>query len=105
MKTMSELKYHYGLKMCIHPSTKQKQIIKMNSDVSRAVYNAMVAIDKELYQLKQVKLPIDTIQTRIAELEKRKKAQNHLATHYTYMKHPYIDSHCRSMAMRSYKAA
>lgn len=45
MKTMSELKYHYGLKMCIHPSTKQKQIIKMNSDVSRAVYNAMVAID------------------------------------------------------------
>lgn len=52
-----------------------------------------------------MKLPIDTIQTRIAELEKRKKAQNHLATHYTYMKHPYIDSHCRSMAMRSYKAA
>ena len=63
----------------------------MNSDVSRAVYNAMVAIDKELYQLKQVKLPIDTVQTRIAELEKRKKAQNHLATHYYYMKHPYID--------------
>ena len=105
MKTMSELKYHYGLKMCIHPSTKQKQIIKMNSDVSRAVYNAMVAIDKELYQLKQVKLPIDTVQTRIAELEKRKKAQNHLANHYTYMKHPYIDSYCRNMAMRSYKAA
>ena len=105
MKTMSELKYHYGLKMCIHPSTKQKQIIKMNSDVSRAVYNVMVAIDKELYQLKQVKLPIDTVQDRIKELEQRKKAQNHLANHYYYMNHPYIDSYCRSMAMRSYQAA
>ena len=105
MRLMSELKYHYGLKMCIHPSTKQKQIIKMNSDVSRAVYNAMVAIDKELYQLKQVKLPIDTIQKRIAELEQRKKAQNYLANHYYYMNHPYIDSYCRSMAMRSYKSA
>lgn len=102
---MSELKYHYGLKMCIHPSTKQKQIIKMNSDVSRAVYNAMVAIDKELYQLKQVKLPIDTVQARIKELEQRKKTQKYLANHYYYMNHPYIDSYCRNMAMRSYKAA
>lgn len=105
MKTMSELKYHYGLKMCIHPSTKQKQIIKMNSNVSRAVYNAMVAIDKELYQLKQVKIPIDTVQSRIKELEQRKKTQKYLANHYYYMNHPYIDSHCRSTAMRSYQAA
>lgn len=77
----------------------------MNSDVSRAVYNAMVAIDRELYQLKRVKLPIDTIQTRITELEKRKKTQRNLANHYCYMNHPYIDSDCRSTAMRSYKAA
>jgi len=105
MRTMSELKYHYGLKMCIHPSTKQKQIIKMNSDVSRAVYNAMVAIDKELYQLRQVKLPIDTVQARIKELEQRKKTQKYLANHYYYMNHPYIDNYCRSMAMRSYQAA
>ena len=105
MRLMSELTYHYGLKMCIHPSTKQKQIIKMSSDVSRAVYNAMVAIDKELYQLKKVKLPIDTIQKRIAELEQRKKAQNYLANHYYFMNHPYIGSHCRSMAMRAYKSA
>ena len=54
MKTMSELKYHYGLKMCIHPSTKQKQIIKMNSDVSRAVYNVMVAIDKSYINLNKL---------------------------------------------------
>ena len=58
MKKMKDLAYHYGLKMRIYPSSQQKEIIKINSDVSRAVYNKLVAIDKELYLLRQVKLPI-----------------------------------------------
>ena len=40
--------------MRIYPSTEQKQIIKLNCDISRTVYNKMVAIDRELYRLKQV---------------------------------------------------
>ena len=45
------------------------------------------------------------VQDRIKELEQRKKTQKYLANHYYYMNHPYIDNHCRSMAMRSYQAA
>ncbi|WP_283574652.1 helix-turn-helix domain-containing protein, partial [Limosilactobacillus ingluviei] len=52
MKSMAKMKYHYGLKVRIYPSDKQKQIIKLNSDASRFIYNEMVAINKELWQLK-----------------------------------------------------
>ena len=69
MKTMAQLSYHYGLKVRIYPSTKQKQIIKLNSDIARTVYNKLIVIDQELYQLKQVKLPVDVILERIKQLE------------------------------------
>ena len=72
MKKMSDLAYHYGLKMRIYPSSQQKKIIDLNGNIARTVYNKMVAIDQELYQLKQIKLPIDSILLRIDELEKRK---------------------------------
>ncbi|RXT27236.1 transposase, partial [Lacticaseibacillus chiayiensis] len=68
MKSMAQLEYHYGLRVRIYPSDHQKQLIKLNSDASRFVYNEMVAIGKELWQLKQVKLPIDTVQARIKQL-------------------------------------
>ncbi|MED7636245.1 UNVERIFIED_CONTAM: transposase, partial [Limosilactobacillus fermentum] len=35
MKSMAKMEYHYGLKVRIYPSDKQKQIIKLNSDASR----------------------------------------------------------------------
>lgn len=60
MKSMAQLEYHYGLKVRIYPSDHQKQIIKVNSDASRFIYNEMVAIGKELWQLSRVRLPIDT---------------------------------------------
>ncbi|RAM09053.1 transposase, partial [Limosilactobacillus fermentum] len=59
MKPMAKMKYHYGLKMRCYPSDQQKQLIKINGDASRFIYNEMVAINKELMQLRRVKLPID----------------------------------------------
>ena len=104
MKPMSKLAYHFGLKMRIYPSTKQKQIIQANSDISRTVYNKMVAIDQELYRLRQVKLPIDTIQARISELESRKNARN-MSNHYQYMQDERIDSLTKANAIQNYQKA
>ncbi|WP_157049393.1 helix-turn-helix domain-containing protein, partial [Companilactobacillus mindensis] len=42
MKPMAELEYHYGIKMRIYPNNKQKEIIKVNSNISRTVYNKLV---------------------------------------------------------------
>src|SRR5699024_1244668 len=77
MKKMSDLEYHYGLKMRIYPSTNQKKIIKINGNIARTVYNKMIAIDQELYKLKQVKLPIDIVKERIKELAKANSIQNY----------------------------
>ena len=104
MKKMKDLSYHYGLKIRIYPSSKQKQMIKINSDISRTVYNKLIAIDKELYQLKKVELPIDTVLDRIKELEKRKNPKD-LANHYRYMFNKDIDSLTLANAKQNYTKA
>lgn len=104
MKSMAKLKYHYGVKMRIYPSDQQKHIIKVNSDASRFVYNEMVAIDKELYQLKQVKLPIDTIIDRINQLKLRQNARQ-MANHYQFLNDKRIDSLAKANAIQNYHKA
>lgn len=52
MKSMSELEYHYDIKMRIYPNYRQQQLIELNDNISR---NKLVGIDKELYQLKQTR--------------------------------------------------
>ena len=104
MKKMSDLEYHYGLKMRIYPSTNQKKIIKINGNIARTIYNKMVAIDQELYKLKQVKLPIDIVKERIKELKSRKNARN-LSNHYQYMQDKNIDSLAKANAIQNYQKA
>ena len=104
MKKMSDLAYHYGLKMRIYPSSQQKKIIKINGNIARTVYNKMVAIDQELYKLKQVKLPIDIVEERIKELKSRKNARN-LSNHYQYMQDKNIDSLAKANAIQNYQKA
>ena len=104
MKKMSDLAYHYGLKMRIYPSSQQKKIIDLNGNIARTVYNKMVAIDQELYQLKQIKLPIASILLRIDELEKRKNARN-MSNHYPYMQDKNIDSLAKANALQNYQKA
>lgn len=101
---MAEFSYHYGLKMRIYPSTRQKQIIKLNSDIARTVYNKLIAIDKELCQLSSVKLPIDSINERIDELKQR-KVHKYLINHFQYMQNKDIDSLSINAAIRNYKKA
>lgn len=104
MKSMAKLKYHYGIKMRIYPSDQQKAIIKVNSDASRFVYNEMVAIDKELYQLKKVNLPIDIVIDRINQLKLRQNARQ-MANHYQFLNDKQIDSLTKANAIQNYRKA
>ena len=101
---MSDLSYHYGLKMRIYPSTQQKQLIKLNSDIARTVYNKLIAIDKELYQLNQIKLPLDVVINRINELKQRKN-HKYLINHFQYMQNKNIDSLTIANAKQNYQKA
>ena len=104
MKSITEMKYHFGLRVRIYPSSQQKLIIKLNSDASRFVYNQMVAIDKELYQLNDIKLPLDTIESRKKILKLRKNARQ-LSNHYVFLNDKRIDSLTKSNAIRNYQSA
>ncbi|MET0041553.1 RNA-guided endonuclease InsQ/TnpB family protein [Limosilactobacillus fermentum] len=104
MKLMAKMKYHYGLKVRIYPSDRQKKIIKINSDASRFIYNEMVAINKELWRLKQVKLPIDTIQNRIGQLELRQSAKQ-MSNHFQFLEDKRIDSLTKANAIQNYHKA
>ncbi|MBF0845403.1 transposase, partial [Streptococcus danieliae] len=53
---------------------------------------------------KQVKLPIDTIQARIVDLESRKNARN-MSNHYQYMQDKRIDSLTKANAIQNYQKA
>ena len=104
MKSMAQLEYHYGLKVRIYPSDHQKQIIKVNSDASRFVYNEMVAIGKELWQLNRVKLSIDTVQDRIQQLKLRQNAKQ-MSNHFQFLEDKRIDSLAKANAIQNYHKA
>ncbi|WP_124978373.1 RNA-guided endonuclease InsQ/TnpB family protein [Ligilactobacillus salitolerans] len=102
---MKKLPYHYGVKARCYPSSHQKAIIKRNSDASRFVYNELVAISRELYELKQVKLPIDTVQQRIHQLEQRKKTTKNISDEHLFLCHKDIDSLSLANAKQNYAKA
>ena len=104
MKSMAKMKYHYGLKIRCYPSDQQKQLIKINSDASRFIYNEMVAIGKELMQLRRVKLPIDTVQDRIKQLTMRQNAKQ-MSNHYQFLEDKRIDSLTKANAIQNYRKA
>ena len=104
MKSMAKMKYHYGLKMRCYPSDQQKQSIKINRDASRFIYNEMVAINKEMMQLRRVKLPIDIVQDRIKQLTMRQNAKQ-MSNHYQFLEDKRIDSLTKANAIQNYRKA
>lgn len=104
MKSMAKMKYHYGLKMRCYPSDQQKQLIKINSDASRFIYNEMIAINKDLMQLRRVKLPIAVVQDRIKQLIMRQNAKQ-MSNHYQFLEDKRIDSLTKANAIQNYRKA
>lgn len=51
LKRMSQLEYHFGIKLRFYPSDKQKRIIKHNYDAQRFVYNQYVGINRLAYRV------------------------------------------------------
>lgn len=105
-KTMVQLPYHYGVKVRIFPSNQQKWLIKRNSDASRFIYNEMNGMNRELFMLKQVKLPIAIVQTRIETLEQRlKKPSTGISNIHGWLNDPDLDSLMKANAIQNYRAA
>ncbi|RRK09933.1 transposase [Lactiplantibacillus garii] len=105
-QTMAQLPYHYGVKVRIFPSSRQKQLIKKNSDASRFIYNAMNGMNRELYELRQVKLLISLVLQRIKTLEDRlKRPSTGISNLHGWLNDPDLDSLMKANAIKNYRAA
>ncbi|MBT9672475.1 transposase [Secundilactobacillus kimchicus] len=105
-KTMAQLTYHYGVKVRIFPSTEQKRLIKRNSDASRFIYNEMNGMNRELFMLRQVKIPITIVQQRIQTLEQRlKNPSTEISNVHGWLNSPYLDSLMKANAIKNYRYA
>ncbi|MFC6322472.1 RNA-guided endonuclease InsQ/TnpB family protein [Companilactobacillus baiquanensis] len=103
---MSQLPYHYGVKLRIFPSNAQKVLIKRNSDASRFIYNEMNGMNKELFRLRQVKIPITLVQERIQTLKQRlKNPSRGISNIHGWLNDPDLDSLMKANAIKNYRSA
>ncbi|WP_461214738.1 helix-turn-helix domain-containing protein, partial [Lacticaseibacillus sp. GG6-2] len=104
--SMAELPYHFGVRVRVYPSTEQKRLIKRNSDASRFIYNEMVAMNRELFALRQVKCPISLITRRIATLQERlKHPASGISNIHGWLNHPDFDADMKANAVKNYRVA
>jgi len=104
MKSMAQMKYHFGMKIKIYPSDQQKKVIKKNYDAARFIYNEMVAMNKQQYLLEQVKVPIKLVEDRINQLKERQNARQ-LTNHFWFLNDKDIDSLAKANAIQNYHKA
>ena len=111
--TLGECKFHSAIRVRIYPSTKQKQIIKLNSDVSRFAYNEYVALGKERYEIKNILKESNLSNEEIIVLKERLEEIKQLNYNPTNLNkiHKWlaldknIDPQTKYMASKAYKEA
>ena len=121
MKTMSRLAYHFGLVMRFYPSSKQKQMIKVNYDAQRFVYNQYIGINSFIYHVKKY-LAIKQRQcvpfaTNLLTKEENELAQvlehkqwliakpKNLRDEYNFLRNKMIDSMAIANSIQNYHKA
>ena len=105
LKKMSEYAYHYGLMVRIYPNTEQKQIISVNSDVSRFVYNKTVQLGKEIYAFGKPSIYIKVVDERLNYLKELKKSTTMTKDMYPWLCDKRIDSLAIANAKQNYNKA
>ena len=105
LKKMSEYEYHYGLKVRIYPSTKQKQIISASSNASRFVYNKMVEIGKEIAAFGKPSVYVKVVDERLSQLKELRSSTTVLKNRFSWLCAKEIDTLAIENAKQSYNKA
>lgn len=104
--SMTELPYHVGAKVRIYPSRAQKLLIKRNSDASRFIYNELVAMHRELFLLRQVKIPILLVLKRIQILRQRlARPAAEISNIHGWLYHVDFDADMKANAIKNFNNA
>jgi putative transposase len=105
MKHMKDYAYHYGLKVRIYPSDRQKEIIQRNADAARFVYNELVAVNKETGRFSRRNIYIDFIEQRVEELRDLIHSPKILKDCFPWLRHEDIDAQSIANAKQNYQKA
>lgn len=83
-KKMSDYPYHFGFKTRIYPSHKQKRIIHLNSQATYIMYNKLIAINDEIFELEKLMKPSNVTKLHQKQPFTTDVINNDPNTHYSY---------------------
>ena len=93
---MKQLTYHIGLCVRAYPSDRQKQIIRKNAGVNRFVYNRLVGVNREMYELSKTAQYSPTDRDRLLYLKSAYGTTSQMRIAIPFLNDPDID--CFSIA-------
>ena len=93
---MKQLTYHIGLCVRAFPSDRQKQIIRKNAGVNRFVYNRLVGVNREMYELSKTAQYSPTDRDRLLYLKSAYGTTSQMRIAIPFLNDPDID--CFSIA-------
>ena len=109
---LHECSYNSGIKVRIYPSSKQKEIIKLNSDMSRFFYNQYVALGLEKKKVNDLikngssGSQLESLEERLEEIKFLNKNPNNLSKQFDWINtKKNIDPQTKYLALRNYKDA
>ncbi len=102
---MKQLTYHIGLCVRAFPSDRQKQIIRKNAGVNRFVYNRLVGVNREMYELEKTAPYSQTDRDRLTYLKSAYGTTTDMRNVIPILNDPDIDNYSIANAKRDYQKA
>ena len=102
---MKQLTYHIGLCVRAFPSDRQKQIIRKNAGVNRFVYNRLVSVNREMYELSKTAQYSPTDRDRLLYLKSAYGTTSQMRIAIPFLNDPDIDCFSIANAKQDYQKA
>lgn len=102
MKKSKEMKYHIGIVLRLYPSYQQKHLIAVNCGVQRAVYNKLVAYDRERYALGRISVYLKPVADRLEYLRSFRSDADSIKHLLPFVNSAEVDSCVVGNGVRNY---
>ena len=102
---MKQLTYHIGLCVRAFPSDRQKKSIRKNAGVNRFVYNRLVAVNKEMYELEKTAPYSQTDRDRLTYLKSAYSTTSQMRIAIPFLNDSDIDCFSIANAKQDYQKA
>lgn len=106
MHKCSQMPYHMGIILKLYLSNANRHLVAVNAGAQRAVYNYLVATDRELYRMRQAADCVPVYRDRIEAFRQADwKSQKAIRNAMPFLYEPCIDGQTIANARQSYNAA